>query len=270
MRGSGSALRMGQGGEEQQQREKTEEWGGARDAARLPGGACHDGHERGQEGGIDEGDDGGGGAKQEPGRDGGPAAAAEREQEDGGKSAGGEAGLPEDGGNPEQGKREGPECAGEDGGAVVEHLASDAHHEPDGDEADENLQGDDGDLGGEGVRAEDEEESGDEGGIAGRDQGGGAGRDAEGRAEAVAVEERVGQQTHLVGVGEEPVVRSGGGNIHQDHEAAKQCHAKDDGERTVPARANPRGGGRVREVAWEAVRSWDGWRADRAMVSDAN
>ena len=179
----------GPGGEEQKQCEKTEKWCGARDAAGLPGGSCHDGNERGQESGIDEGDDGGGGAQQGPGCDGGPLAAVQRKQDDGGKSAGGEAGLPEDGGNPEQGKRECPECAGEEGGAAVEHLARDAHHEPDGDEADENLQGDDGDLGGEGVRAEDEEESGDKDGIAGRDQGGGAGRHAEGRAQAVAVEE---------------------------------------------------------------------------------
>ena len=113
--------------------------------------------------------------------------------------------------------------------------------------ADENLQGDDGDLGGEGVCAEDEEDGGDEDGIAGRDQGGGAGGDAEGRAEAVAVEERTGQQAHLVGVGEEPVVGTGEGDIDQDHEAAKQRHDKDDGEGTA-ARARVCRGRCVREM----------------------
>ena len=231
----------GPDGKEQKKREQAEERGGAGDTARLPGRPRKDCQERGQKGGIDEGDDGGGRAKNEEGRDGGMAAAAEGEQDDGGKRAGGEAGLPEDGGDPEEGKRDGPECAGEDGGAVVQLPATDAHHEPDGDEGDENLQGDDGDLGGEGVDAEEEEDGGDEGGIAGRDQGGGAGGDAEGRAEAVAVEERAGQQAHLVGVGEEPVVGTGEGDIEQNHEAAKQRHDKDDGEGPAAGARNSRG-----------------------------
>jgi len=108
---------------------------------------------------------------------------------------------------PKQGKRDSPECAGEDGGAVVQLLATDAHHQPDGDEGDENLQGDDGDLGGEGVDAEEEEDGGDEGGIAGAIKAvGPVGRRR--RAEAVAVEERAGQQAHLVGMSEEPVMRT--------------------------------------------------------------
>ena len=114
----------GPDGKEQKKREQAEERGGAGDTARLPGRPRKDGQERGQKGGIDEGDDGGGRAKNEEGRDGGMAAAAEREQDDGGKRAGGEAGLPEDGGDPEDGKRDGPECAGEDGGAVVQLLSA--------------------------------------------------------------------------------------------------------------------------------------------------
>jgi len=49
-------------------------------------------------------------------------------------------------GNPESGEARRPRCAGEDGGCGRQLLATDAHHEPDGDEGDENLQGDDGDL----------------------------------------------------------------------------------------------------------------------------
>jgi hypothetical protein len=79
----------GPDGKEQKKREQAEERGGAGDTARLPGSPRKDGQERGQEGGIDEGDDGGRRAKKEEGRDGGMAAAAEREQDDGGKRAGG-------------------------------------------------------------------------------------------------------------------------------------------------------------------------------------
>ena len=194
----------------------------------------------------------------------------EREEKHCRERAGGEAGLPEDGGDPEQGKGDGPECSGEDGCAVVEQLAADAHHEPDGDEADENLQGDDGDLGGEGVCAEDEKYGGDEEGIAGRDQCRGAGGDAEGRAEAVAVEERAGQQAHLVGVGEEPVVGTGEGDIRQNQEAAKQRHAKDDNEGTE-ARARVWSGRCCAEVQRRVIcHGMEGRWSDRAMVSDRN
>ena len=57
----------------------------------------------------------------------------------------------------------------------------------------------------------------------------------------MAVEERAGQQAHLVGVGEEPVVGTGEGDIEQNHEAAKQRHDKDDGEGPAAGARNSRG-----------------------------
>jgi hypothetical protein len=48
-------------------------------------------------------------------------------------------------------------------------------------------------------------------------------------------------------MGEEPVVRTGEGDIEQDHETAKQRHDKDDGE-GLAARARVCGGGCVAEV----------------------
>ena len=57
----------------------------------------------------------------------------------------------------------------------------------------------------------------------------------------MAVEERAGQQAHLVGVGEEPVVGAGGGDVDQDQEAAKQRHDKDDGEGTAAGARESRG-----------------------------
>jgi hypothetical protein len=63
----------------------------------------------------------------------------------------------------------------------------------------------------------------------------------------VAVEERAGQQAHLVGMSEEPVMRTGGGDVEQDQEAAKQRHDKDDGEGTA-ARARDSRGRSVAEV----------------------
>jgi hypothetical protein len=86
----------------------------------------------------------------------------------------------------------------------------------------------------------------------------------------MAVEERAGQQAHLVGMGEEPVMRTGEGDIDQDHEAAKQRHDKDDGEGTA-ARARECRGGCVRQMLRGLFcHGLEGCWTDRAMVSDRN
>ena len=82
------------------------------------------------------------------------------------------------------------------------------------------------------------------------------------------MEERVGQKSHLVGVGEEPVVGMGEGDIGQDEETAKQRHAKDDGEGTE-ARARVWSGRWCEEIRRRVIcHGMDGRWGDRAMVSD--
>ena len=61
------------------------------------------------------------------------------------------------------------------------------------------------DGGGFAVRAEDAEEQGDEGGVAGSEEGAGAGVAAEGRGETVAGEQCVGEGAKLGGLWVEPL-----------------------------------------------------------------
>jgi hypothetical protein len=85
------------------------------------------------------------------------------------------------------------------------------------------------------------------------------------------MEERVGQQAHLVGVGEEPGGEAVGDDRVQDQEAAKQRDGKNDEKGTALRERIGRGRRAGGEIEWGLLGHVIGrCRSDRAMVSDRN
>ena len=91
-------------------------------------------------------------------------------------------GLPEDGGHPDKGKGTGPDESGERSGGLTEELPRDVHDQPDGEEIQRYLSGEDDKFGCSCELSEELEDECDEDGIDRSDEGGGTGAAAEGRA----------------------------------------------------------------------------------------
>ena len=169
------------------QRKQADERRRPRNAAGLEGQPTQHREQGKQQRGIDERDDAAERSQQDPMCRGGRALVVEDERDDADQSAFRQARLPENGGDEPQRRRDRPECAGHGCGAAVKHLDGDVHHQPDGREAEQDVQQHDGERSGKRVAAEDQEDACDESGITRRNKGGGAGGTAEGRAVTLAM-----------------------------------------------------------------------------------